>query len=107
MNSFVVSLLLSFLVASATSSSLKVAEDRETCEAECMAEEGNNPVCAVNGMEFPNRCTAESCAATTVGCTGPCPCTAEMSNCNCPKDKKPVCGFGGQTYDNECLMKCA
>ena len=62
MKSFVASVLLSFLLASAVSSNSLKSVDRATCEEECAAQ-GGSPVCDVNGMQFPNRCNAENCAS--------------------------------------------
>merc|ERR1712165_642263 len=98
--------LLSLLLAAscdiATSNTLKdVAVDREACEDECAAD-APSPVCDMNNAQYPNRCSAETCARTTVACDGQCPCI----QCDCPETENPVCGEDNVTYNNKCEMKC-
>ena len=58
------------------------------------------PVCS-SGITFANRCIPDN-LEMLIQNTGPC-----QSQCNCPKEYKPVCSTESITFDNECLLECA
>ena len=69
MRLFIAGSLLSLLLAAscdlATSNTLKdvIAVNREACEEECAGDTTSpGPVCDVNNAQYPNRCSAETCA---------------------------------------------
>ena len=88
MRLFIAGSLLSLLLAAscdlATSNTLKdVAVDREACEEECAAD-APSPVCDVNNAQYPNRCSAETCARVRLD---------EIKITNRPNERVLLSGF--------------
>ena len=72
---------------------------------------GYDPVCACNGITYPNACTAEAAGMTyyTSGtCGAGCIDYEDMDPyANCTTVYDPVCGCNGETYTNSCVAEAS
>lgn len=68
---------------------------------------GNNPVCGIDHITYPNQCAL---AAAYVEQLHPGPCVKVYNEKgvleqNCPQTYLPVCGRDGVTYMNKCTLE--
>ncbi|KOB72482.1 putative serine protease inhibitor dipetalogastin [Operophtera brumata] len=81
------------------------------CTVSCNCNRIYDPVCGTDGNTYSNecvlRCISEDnkrngCPEIGLHHKGQCSCIS----CYCPAVDQPVCGTNGQTYGNECFLKC-
>ncbi|XP_073990280.1 serine protease inhibitor dipetalogastin-like [Rhodnius prolixus] len=106
--STIATILVACLIAFTSSAVLDVSKNFKFCS--CTKD--FSPVCATNGITYPNKCIFN--CNNVKGDLNIIPCglfTLELVGDTCTRKcnhlKRLVCGTDGVTYENPCMFKCA